>query len=74
MTNQGIQPWGESESYHQITQAIIGAAIAVHIRPIHHAQVFSYLKLSGVIVGLLINFNQKLLKHGIYRIVNGFMY
>ncbi len=42
------------------------------IMPIHHAQVISYLKLSGFKVGLLINFNEKLLKHGVHRIVNEF--
>ena len=40
--------------------------------PIHHAQVLSYLKLSGCKVALLINFNESLLKHGIHRIVNEF--
>ena len=44
------------------------------IMPIHHAQVISYLKLSGCKVGLLINFNEKLLKHGVHRIVNEFPY
>ena len=38
------------------------------ILPIHLAQVLSYLKLSGCKVGLLINFNEKLLKHGVHRI------
>lgn len=40
------------------------------IAPIHHAQLTSYLKLSGCRVGLLINFNVMLLKDGIKRIVN----
>jgi GxxExxY protein len=38
------------------------------ILPIHRAQVISYLKLSGCKVGLLINFNVKLLKNGIERL------
>jgi len=38
--------------------------------PIHEAQMLSYLKLSGSKVGLLINFNVKLLKDGIKRVVN----
>ena len=42
--------------------------------PIHKAQVMSYLKLSGCKVGLLINFNVKMLKNGIQRIVNNFTY
>jgi len=40
------------------------------IVPMHHAQLTSYLKLSGCRVGLLINFNVMLLKNGIKRIVN----
>ena len=39
------------------------------IEPVHVAQVLSYLKLSGCNVGLLINFNVKILKYGIKRLV-----
>jgi GxxExxY protein len=40
---------------------------------VHRAQVLSYLRLSGCKVGLLINFNVKLIvKEGLARIVNGF--
>ncbi len=39
------------------------------IEPIHAAQILSYLKLSGCKVGLLINFNVKVLKTGIKRFV-----
>ena len=42
------------------------------LTPIHEAQLLSYLKLSGLKVGLLINFNVKVLKYGIRRIVNNF--
>jgi GxxExxY protein len=35
--------------------------------PVHEAQMLSYLKLGGCPVGLLINFNVKLLKDGIRR-------
>lgn len=35
--------------------------------PIHDAQLLSYLKLSGLRAGLLINFNVKFLKYGIHR-------
>ena len=41
------------------------------IVPIHDAQILSYLRLSGCKIGLLINFNVKLLKNGIKRFVNG---
>jgi GxxExxY protein len=41
------------------------------ISPVHHAQVISYLKLSGRSVALLINFNVVHLKDGLKRFVNG---
>jgi GxxExxY protein len=41
------------------------------ILPIHEAQLVSYLKLSGIKLGLLINFNSKYLKDGVKRRING---
>ena len=41
------------------------------LEPIHEAQLLSYLKLSGCKVGLLINFNVRVLKLGIRRLVLG---
>jgi GxxExxY protein len=41
--------------------------------PIHDAQLLTYLKLTGITIGLLINFNVPLLKDGIKRIVNNFV-
>ena len=38
--------------------------------PIHEAQLLTYLKLTGIQLGLLINFNVPLLKDGIKRIAN----
>ena len=38
---------------------------------IHDAQLLSYLKLGGCKIGLLINFNVELLKHGVRRRVLG---
>jgi len=40
------------------------------ILALHEAQVLTYLKLSGKHVGLLINFNVRLLKDGIKRLIN----
>ena len=37
------------------------------ITPVHKAQVLSYLRFSGCKIGLLLNFNVKLLKDGIRR-------
>jgi GxxExxY protein len=39
------------------------------LAPIHHAQVLTYQKLSGLRIGLLINFNVVLLKQEIKRLV-----
>src|ERR1700690_2527814 len=41
--------------------------------PIHEAQLLTYLKLSGLTLGLLINFNVSVLKNGIKRIANNFI-
>lgn len=40
--------------------------------PIHTAQLLTYLKLSGTPIGLLINFNEPVLKKGLKRLVNHF--
>jgi GxxExxY protein len=40
------------------------------LAPIHEAQLLTYLKLTGVKVGLLINFNVVVLKSGIRRLVH----
>lgn len=39
------------------------------IMPVHKAQLLTYLKLSGIKIGLLINFNTPLLKNGIVRMI-----
>ena len=39
--------------------------------PVHEAQLLSYMRLGGFKVGLLINFNERVLKHGIRRRVLG---
>ena len=51
---------------------IVELKVADRLAPIHKAQLLSYLKLSGCKVGLLINFNVKVLKNGIVRMVNNF--
>ena len=42
------------------------------IEPIHKAQLLTYLKLSGLNLGLILNFNVPLMRDGIVRIVNEF--
>ena len=41
------------------------------LESIHDAQLITYLKLTGLKLGMLINFNVPVLKNGIKRIVNG---
>lgn len=40
------------------------------LAPVHYAQLLTYLKLSDKKLGLLINFNSKILKNEIHRVVN----
>ena len=42
------------------------------VQPVHKKQVLTYLKISGMKVGLLINFGQELLKDGIHRVVSDY--
>ncbi len=37
------------------------------VLPVHEAQLLTYLKMTGIRVGLLMNFNVPVLKNGIYR-------
>jgi GxxExxY protein len=40
------------------------------IADVHHKQLLTYLKLTGMKLGFLINFNVALIKDGIHRVVN----
>jgi len=42
------------------------------LTPVNHKQLLTYLKLTKLRLGLLINFNEALLKTGIKRIINGY--
>jgi len=44
------------------------------IEPIHKAQLLTYLRLSGLKLGLLLNFNVPVMRDGITRIANGLQY
>ncbi len=53
-----------------VNDALIVEVKAVEqLAPIHEAQIMSYLRATRIQLGLLINFNTKLLKQGIRRIV-----
>ena len=49
---------------------IIEVKSVLEIHPIFYSQVLTYLKLTNIKLGLLINFNTPLVKDGIHRIVN----
>ena len=42
------------------------------VKPVHKKQLLTYLRLTGKQVGLLINFNEALLKNGITRVANNY--
>lgn len=50
-----------------IRQLILGLKSVEEIREIHKAQILTYMKLSNITTGLLINFNVKRLTDGIKR-------
>jgi len=56
-----------NHEFEELSKRIIGAAIEVHI-DIHFAQLRSYLKATGLKVGLLLNFAKPTLE--IKRVVN----
>jgi len=51
-------------------KVIIELKSVENIMPVHKKQLLTYLKLTGMKLGLLINFNIELIKNGITRIVN----
>jgi GxxExxY protein len=51
-------------------KVIIEIKSVENLTPVHFAQTLTYLKLADKRLALLINFNTKLLKDGIHRIVN----
>ena len=50
-------------------ELIVELKAVEHLHPIHEAQLVTYLKLTGLRKGLLINFNVRLLKDGVKRMV-----
>ena len=50
-------------------QLVVEVKTVEKLMPIHDAQLLTYLKLSGIHAGLLLNFNTPVLKNGIKRLV-----
>lgn len=67
----------ETLDKHFILDVLVNGVLVLEIKsiekilPIHEAQLVTYLKLSGKKLGLLINFNEDLLKNGVRRKING---
>lgn len=51
-------------------KVIIEVKSVESLASVHYAQTLTYLKLSGYKLGLLINFNSKILRENIHRVVN----
>jgi len=51
---------------------IVEVKAVERIHPVHEAQLLSYLRMTDVKLGLVINFNMKMLRDGIKRVVNNF--
>ena len=51
-------------------QIVVELKVVDRLLPIHTAQLLTYLKLTNLQVGLLVNFNVPLLKHGIRRLTH----
>ena len=49
---------------------IVELKVVEALNPVHSAQVISYLKATGLTLGLLLNFNHSQLKNGIKRVIN----
>ena len=52
-------------------KVIIEIKSVENIAEVHHKQVLTYLKLTGIKLGLLVNFNTDDISHSIFRKVNG---
>jgi GxxExxY protein len=52
-------------------KVIIEIKSVENIAEVHHKQVLTYLKLTGIKLGLLVNFNSEDISHSIFRKVNG---
>lgn len=73
-----IQYRGEFLGKHFTIDILVEDSIVLELKavekilPVHEAQLISYLKIADKRIGLLINFNEKLLKDGFKRFVNKF--
>jgi GxxExxY protein len=70
-----LVPYKDIEIPGQQLDLLVGGRVIVELKavtefhPLHQAQLLSYLKATGLRLGLLINFNVPVLKEGLQRIV-----
>jgi GxxExxY protein len=70
-----LVPYKDIQIEGQRLDLLVGGRVIVELKtveaiaPIHQAQLLSYLKATGLRLGLLINFNVQVLKEGIKRLV-----
>jgi len=63
------QSHGEEKNFLVEELVIVELKSVDSLDPIHEAQILTYLKLTGLKVGLLINFNVPVLRDGIKRLI-----
>ena len=51
---------------------IVELKSVAEVLPVHHKQLLTYLRLTGMKLGYIINFNEEYLRDGISRVVNSF--
>jgi len=68
---------GEYLNCHVKLALLVERALIVEVKtvekiiPVHRAQLLTYLRLQNLWLGLLINFNVEVLRHGVRRVLNG---
>jgi GxxExxY protein len=67
---KGIQLDGQRLDLLVGGRVIVELKAVSELHPLHHAQLLSYLKSTGLRLGLLINFNVPVLKDGLKRLVH----
>jgi len=54
-------------------KVIIEIKSVENLLEVHHKQILTYLRLSGLKLGLLVNFNCHKIQDGIFRKINGYL-
>ena len=68
---------GECLNCHVKLDLLVARALIIEVKtvekliPVHRAQLLTYLRLQNLWLGLLINFNVEVLRHGVRRVLNG---